>query len=442
MKHFESLYPTNSREKEIGQILTCIKSGNFSQAISLPGGGRSNLLALLAYNKALREKHLGKEGEIFHFVLCNFSEIRNKPLTDALKFLFLWLIDSLKARKLTEEATTIEPMFKKAEASSDSLVVFHAIKTAIEYLTLEKNMKIVFLFDRFEEYLPMLANEFFANLRILRKEALYKFSVVFALPRPLEQLLDPQIIEDIYEFIADHSTYLNICDLPTLAFRISYIEKALNKKVDKNLFDKIIELTAGHVNLTRLCVETILESRVDAAPPEFLLRHKSIQNALLDIWKSFTPAEQRLLATSKEQLATSSGNDYAYLKNIGILANGKITVRLLDIFIKQNLSIQSTEQHIVFDEATREIKKGNLLISDKLSSFEYRLLKFFLQNSNRTVERDEIINAVWGEEGSTAGVSDEALDQLVFRLRKKVENDPNNPSHLQTVKGRGFRFTP
>ncbi|OGH14799.1 MAG: hypothetical protein A2687_00990 [Candidatus Levybacteria bacterium RIFCSPHIGHO2_01_FULL_38_26] len=65
-----------------------------------------------------------------------------------------------------------------------------------------------------------------------------------------------------------------------------------------------------------------------------------------------------------------------------------------------------------------------------------------VQNPNKIIEREEIINIVWANTKSTAGVTDQALDQLIFRVRKKIEDDPNNPEHLQTVKGRGFRFLP
>ncbi|HEX7042540.1 MAG TPA: helix-turn-helix domain-containing protein, partial [Patescibacteria group bacterium] len=57
------------------------------------------------------------------------------------------------------------------------------------------------------------------------------------------------------------------------------------------------------------------------------------------------------------------------------------------------------------------------------------------------VDREQIIQAVWTDSKTYAGVSDQAVDQLIFRLRKKIEDDPNNPTHIQTVKGRGIKFS-
>jgi len=63
-----------------------------------------------------------------------------------------------------------------------------------------------------------------------------------------------------------------------------------------------------------------------------------------------------------------------------------------------------------------------------------------LTNQERIIERDEIIAEVWQETPATTGVSEQAIDQLVFRLRKKIEPDPNHPQVLQTIKGRGLKF--
>jgi DNA-binding winged helix-turn-helix (wHTH) protein len=64
-----------------------------------------------------------------------------------------------------------------------------------------------------------------------------------------------------------------------------------------------------------------------------------------------------------------------------------------------------------------------------------------IENKERILEKEEIINAVWKEAKTTLGVTDQALDQLIFRLRKKIEENPNVPQHLLTIKGRGFKFT-
>ena len=452
--HFESLYPTDSRFEEIKTILEFIKQGNSCQVISLPGVGRSNLLGLLSYNRNIRIKHLGENQKWFHFITTDFSQIRKRPLIDATKFLFLSLVDSLRERKTSpkkssfageDEYEKLSQIFKEALLFKDEFVLFNGFKKAIDLLAIEKELTIVFLFDRFEEYVPMLTTEFFSNLRALRNRAKYRFSIVFSLNRPLEDLIEPALFADYYEFLAGHTIYLPLLDKPGLDFRISYLEKSMGKKIDKKTLDEIINLTGGHGKLTRLALEAALASSnqrlASSKNEEFLLKQKTVLGAMYEIWNSLAPSEQKILATSDKQLVISKEESF-YFENIGLIKNEKITIPLFEIFIKSHLTMkQLSNETMIYNENANEIKKGAIVLSDQLTSSEFKLLRFLIQNKDKVINREEIINAVWQDVKSTAGVTDQALDQLIFRLRGKIESDTNDPKHLQTVKGRGLRFS-
>ena len=63
-------------------------------------------------------------------------------------------------------------------------------------------------------------------------------------------------------------------------------------------------------------------------------------------------------------------------------------------------------------------------------------------NAQQVCSKDDLIRAVWPEDRVySAGVRDDSLAQLVRRLRQKIESDPAHPQRLQTIPGRGYRFT-
>lgn len=448
-EHFESLYPDTTRFAEIEKILSFVKEGNSCQLIGVPGAGRSNLLGLLPYNRNVRIKHLGENQKWFHFVLLNFSEIRKKPLLDATKFIFLGLLDSLRERKMDKEYDAVNTIFKEGIGLNDEMVLFQGLKKTIDFLAIEKELTVIFLFDRFEEYIPALTSHFFANLRILRNRAKYRFSVIFSINRPLDDLLEPIFFADFYEFMAGKITYLPLLDKPGLDFRISYLEKITGKKVNKKKLDEIMRLTGGHGNLTRHCLEAILATgneplatshqplATSSGLSEFFLKQKPVRSALFGIWNSLNPFEQNLLT-----LLNFADQDISYLENVGLIDKNKLTIPLLTDYALEKNKLSAENKKIIFDQNSNEIKKGDLVISDKLTSSEFKLLQFLLLNSGKVLNREEIIKAVWKDTQSTAGVTDQALDQLIFRLRKKIEIDPNTPTYIQTVKGRGFRFSP
>ncbi|MBI2621405.1 MAG: winged helix-turn-helix domain-containing protein [Candidatus Levybacteria bacterium] len=440
--HFESLYPADSRFEEIEKILSFFKSGNSCQVISLRGVGRSNVLRILAYNHSVRKLHLGENQKWFHFVMMNFAEIKKRPLADSTKYIFLEILESLSARKMNEEHKSVKELFDQGLKSGDEMVIFQGLKKTIDYLCLEKELSLILLFDRFEEYVGVLEPVFFDHLRVLRDRAKYRFSCVFPLNRPLEDTVGTEIISSFYEFLVGNLVYLTLGDEKIREFRLSYLKKTTGKSVDKKVLDEVTKITGGLGKLWLVSIESCLNSNETMKQSNnllgFLMNQNRVRAVLDEIWSSLSPYEQGLLASSDQRLASSS--ELAHLEKVGLIKDGKITVPLLEAFAKDQIETKS--QDIVFDEQANEIRKGEIIISEGLTSSEFKLLKFMAQNSGKILERDEIINAVWADLSSTAGVSEQALDQLIFRVRKKIEENPNQPQHIQTVKGRGFKFNP
>src|SRR5437016_4021783 len=74
-----------------------------------------------------------------------------------------------------------------------------------------------------------------------------------------------------------------------------------------------------------------------------------------------------------------------------------------------------------------------------LTAQEFRLLKFFAQNPGRVLSRDELLNEVWGYQDYP---STRTVDNHIWKLRSKLEDDPDRPLHFQTVHGAGYKFVP
>lgn len=75
----------------------------------------------------------------------------------------------------------------------------------------------------------------------------------------------------------------------------------------------------------------------------------------------------------------------------------------------------------------------------KITPAEYNLLLFFIQNADRVLTRDVLLNSVWGYEFYP---NTRTVDAHVVRLRQKFEEDPGAPRHFVTVHGVGYRFLP
>ena len=72
-----------------------------------------------------------------------------------------------------------------------------------------------------------------------------------------------------------------------------------------------------------------------------------------------------------------------------------------------------------------------------LTSTEFNLLEYFLTHPGRAYSRDQLLEAVWGEQRY---VTPRTVDVHVRRLREQIEDQPDAPRYLTTVRGFGYRF--
>lgn len=436
---FESLYPNNAMQDQVEKLTGFVKKGMSSQVIGLPGTGKSTLLKLLAYNTGIRTKHFGEEQKNFHFVYMDFSEIKKRPMLDVIKFMTVSLAYSLQERGLTQQSKQINAFLQEAMPLQDELILFQALKRSVDFLT-QAGFSLIFLFDRFDQYLPDITEHFFINLKVLRNRAKYKFSAVFSLPRPLDVLIEPQIIAEFYESVAGNTIFMPLSDPIGLAFRLSYLEKLSGKTMDKKVFDDILHLTGGHNKLTHTAIEAVLSEKEKPKDlEEFLLKRRQIQATLYGLWKYLTPHEKAHLKNMTSQ-ELAGDEDIIFLTHAGLIApTGEILIPLFAAYID---ALKNTgSQKLEFKPETNEIYKGEENITQSLSPSEFRILRFLIQNKEKVLEKDTIIQAVWKDTKTQEGVTDQALDQIIYRVRKKIEPEPNNPKHILTIKGTGIKYT-
>ncbi|CAN5490258.1 response regulator transcription factor [soil metagenome] len=97
-----------------------------------------------------------------------------------------------------------------------------------------------------------------------------------------------------------------------------------------------------------------------------------------------------------------------------------------EIFAINNKTIDFTNLEIKTEEETI-----------RLTLMEVKLLRHLIENAGNAVSRKTILEEVWDLHEDT---DTRAIDNFIVRLRKYLEDEPNNPKFLQTVRGVGYRF--
>mgnify|MGYP002396237099 CR=1 FL=1 len=100
-----------------------------------------------------------------------------------------------------------------------------------------------------------------------------------------------------------------------------------------------------------------------------------------------------------------------------------------------------TYQDTVLPELEMDLAAGVVMVDRQLVELapkEFELLAYLYSQQNLVCSKDAIGTAVWPEYQD--GVYDYQIENLVRRLRLKLEPDPKNPQLLQTVRGRGYKL--
>ncbi|MDE3023939.1 MAG: response regulator transcription factor [Acidobacteriota bacterium] len=92
---------------------------------------------------------------------------------------------------------------------------------------------------------------------------------------------------------------------------------------------------------------------------------------------------------------------------------------------------------VTLDGSTREVRKAGELVP--LTAREFDLLSFLASHPRQVFSRDQLMDRVWGYE---TAIDTGTVTVHVRRLREKIEDDPAQPAHLQTVWGVGYRLSP
>jgi DNA-binding response OmpR family regulator len=106
----------------------------------------------------------------------------------------------------------------------------------------------------------------------------------------------------------------------------------------------------------------------------------------------------------------------------------------------RHTSRTATVKVVSFDGISIDFNKMEVLRDGKvvvLTAQEFKTLQFLVQNPDRVIGRDELLNEVWGYQNYP---STRTVDNHILKLRQKLEREPSSPVHFRTVHGMGYKF--
>ncbi len=211
---------------------------------------------------------------------------------------------------------------------------------------------------------------------------------------------------------------------------VRYLEKKWNMSLDKRMEMQIMEDCGGHMWLLK---EAVRQSDAADYP---LYPGEGLKFRLDVVYKQLFDSEQTALnkiVSNKQNFLPEEKHSLEYLQKLRFIdINIKCTIGLYKEFIlnlnrnKTDLTVK--DNHLILNQVPME---------RFFSRKEYRVVKILLEKRGEIVSRDEIAKHIWPT-NTQENYSDWAIDQLIARVRRRLQHLSLSPKMLQSIRGRGY----
>lgn len=118
----------------------------------------------------------------------------------------------------------------------------------------------------------------------------------------------------------------------------------------------------------------------------------------------------------------------------------ELTARVKAVFRRTEERVKDLTRfgfgNIELDFEKYEAKKAGQKLD--LTTLEFHMLKFFIQNKGKVLSRDDFLDRIWGEDN--VSVSFRTVDSHIANIRKKIEDEPASPKHILSIRSIGYKF--
>jgi len=223
---------------------------------------------------------------------------------------------------------------------------------------------------------------------------------------------------------------LLVCDDPEVGkqwvdhLTESHLESALVTESDL-----VLELWA--MEIPDLVVIDEVRGKIDSIEVIRFLRENSITPILLMTLATDETVILNAYETGADECVTKPVSLALFMAKVRSLLKRASNIPIEELEIRKNGNIS-------LDPKMRQIELGSG-VKIKLTVLEFRLMFLLMGNPKKTISTNELIERVWGLNDFGSGA---LVKNVVYRLRKKIEANPNEPVHLFTDAGFGYRFEP
>lgn len=438
-------YSLSYRSNEARQVMEWVRAGQCGTIIGLRGAGKSNFLQFL-FHEDVRKQHLGQNSKAFHFIPVDLLSLTERTAWGVYETLLDNVVKKLHPPDWGKPVLSeISDLYREVFRTRDALIAQRAFEHCVTLMSQQSTQRLVFIFDEFNMFRD-LPTVLFRCLRAIRDAHKDQICFIVASTQEFTELCDYQ--EDIEHF--HRLVSRNICWLGPYNERdaremISYLAARRDRTLAEDDIANLYELSGGHAGLLKTVLSVIWSndsqstSLMDLAG---LMNEPSIRRECGKIWESLSDAEKAALCSINNREVIQP----QMLRHLA--ARGLVRMSGAETDFFSPLFAAYTKEQTPPPTNGTYISHSNHIVQidgrriDDLTELEFEVLFYLYESHGRLCTKDDIVKNVYRQryDNFQGGVTDEALQALISRLREKIEPDRSHPRYVVTVRGEGYKF--
>lgn len=455
-------FPSTYRQLEIQRLACWINAGQSGSVIGLPGCGRSNLLEFLCSHPALCRTATSADFPAMALIPINLYTLPALDMTTFYRGMlrafyhaaptFIPDLQVATARFYREHIAAQDP-FLPQSALYELLLLFQQSQT-----------RVVLVLNHLDDFLLEASPKITDTLRGLRDTFRHTLCIIAGMSQEVAYLPRPELVGELYELLDRNVCWVGVmtdADAEALLLRATATASSPPTTAEICAMSRL----AGNFPVLLHSIAQWWGNLPAMLPVNQWAAALSVENnvvyRLRKMWNGLTQEEQFVLAElhaiqsrfpparkphqeSHAARQTLQQRHYPLLtrmaqKGVCCQREGqwKIQGELFAAYVQEMGTV--SRGRIWLEPETQTIYQGLTPVKD-LTPLENRLLVYLIKHPYRPHEKDDLIAYLWEEQESA--MVDNDLQQLIYRLRKKVDTMP--PYYILTWKGRpgGYQFYP
>ena len=327
--------PLSYRKEIVQPIVDCLAAGHSCALVGVSSTGKSNLFRFLL-RPDVQKAYLRDDADRFVFLYIDTNSMVEISEYGVYELLLHRMLEQMEGLVGHEELLArMDDLYQRAVTSQNRIMAQRYVERSVKALCQRLDLRLMILFDEFDELLEGLDRRFFLNLRALRDDFKYKVCYVVATRRAPTRIREDvaERCEAFYELFTLNVYGLKPYSQDDALDMIDRLARRHDVKVPEEHAKRLVMLTGGHPGLLAAAFEVARRARWPSPAvyrSDRYLEDDYVWRECTKVWGSIDEDEQRILLQIARKQTWPRSVDYLadHLEVKGLISRDRNTGRL------------------------------------------------------------------------------------------------------------------